>query len=82
MQLLMYQIAAKELFDADVEQLTYYYLDDNVEVSFVGTDEEIAQLKREVRDIIENIKKSDFAANPEWHCQFCDFKEICEYKVL
>ena len=29
---------------------------------------------------IEQIKNSKFIANPGWHCKFCDFKNICEFR--
>lgn len=82
MQLLIYQVAAIELFNAEVEKLTYYYLDDNKELSFLGKEAEIEKLKKELVETIENIKSSNFSATPGWQCQFCDFKDICEYKQL
>jgi len=80
MQLLIYQVAAIELFNAKVSKLTYYYLDSNVDISFVGEQKDIDKLKKELVETIEAIKTSKFDATPGFHCGFCDYKDICEYK--
>ena len=28
---------------------------------------------------IEKIRNSEFEPTPGWHCQYCDFKDICDY---
>lgn len=80
MQLLIYQVAAVELFNAKVSKLTYYYLDSNVDISFLGEQKEIDKLKKELVETIEAIKESNFSATPGWQCGFCDYRDICEYK--
>jgi len=80
---LIYQMAAQQLFREKVEKLTFYYLDNNQPVSFLGTQEELNKLKEKIIQTIEKIKKSNFPATPSLHkCQFCDFKDICEYRVI
>ncbi len=79
-QLLLYQIAAEEALGEKVEKLTYYYFEDGKSVSFVGTDKEKKELKEEFAEIVERIQQRDFGAKPGWHCKFCDFRDICEYR--
>lgn len=78
-QLLIYQIAAKEIFGLASKRLTYYYLDKGEKVSFLGSEEEEEQQKNKILFHITQIKKSDFAPTPGWQCQWCDFKNICDY---
>ncbi len=82
-QLLIYQLAAREVFGWEVEKLTYYYLDNNTAVSFLGSDKELEKIKDKVDGLIEAIMKYDFTATPgQFVCQYCDFKEICEFREL
>lgn len=81
MQLLIYQIAAKELFNAEVESLTYYYLDQNKELSFLGDGKDVEKLKSQLVEVITAMKTSKFNPTPGWQCQFCDYRDICEFKT-
>ena len=78
-QLLIYQIAAEEVFGLKVPELGYYYLNEGKIISFLGGDKEKAEQKEKILSEIEKIKKSDFAPTPGWQCKFCDFKDICDH---
>jgi DNA helicase-2/ATP-dependent DNA helicase PcrA len=80
-QLILYQIAAEQCFDPPlkIHRLTYHYLEDNSQVHFEAKPEEKEKLEYEVLDAYEALKKSDFSAKPGFHCQYCDFKDICEF---
>ncbi|MDD5043345.1 MAG: UvrD-helicase domain-containing protein [Patescibacteria group bacterium] len=81
-QLLIYQIAAEEVLKLKPQKLTYYYLNANKEMSFVGTEKDLIKTREEIISEIEKIKKSDFSPTPELHtCKYCDFKDICEFKA-
>lgn len=81
-QLLLYQIAAQEVFGAVVKNLTYYYLTNNEPQSFVGTDKEIQQVKDWALAVIDKIKTQDFTATPGYVCNSCDFNKICPFAKL
>ena len=82
-QLLIYAIASKEVFGDEPKKMTYYFLDDNQEFSFEPNDAEIRKVKERIRGTIDMIKTSDFKPTPSVHvCKNCDFKDICEYRVL
>jgi DNA helicase-2/ATP-dependent DNA helicase PcrA len=81
-QLLIYQIAAEEVLGLKPKKLTYYYLDEGASLSFLGNPDEIAKEKREIVREIEEIKTSDFKATPGWQCDWCDFKDICEFAKI
>jgi DNA helicase-2/ATP-dependent DNA helicase PcrA len=82
-QLLIYQLAAEQVFKFSVSQVIFYYLTENKQISFLGTKADLNKLKQEVSGIIERIKKSDFAPSPAPHkCKFCDYNSICEYRKM
>lgn len=78
-QLLLYQIAAQEIFQAEVKALTYYYLTNNTPATFLGTDKELAKTKEWAIEIIEKIMSRNFTATPGQVCQSCDFNKICPF---
>ena len=81
-QLLIYYLACKERFGDIKIKLSYYYLNDNQKISFVPKEQEVEEFKEKLLEKIKKIKKSDFRATPGWQCQFCDFKDICEYRQM
>jgi len=78
-QLLIYQIAAEEVFKLKVSELSYYYLNEGKMISFLGSDKDKEKQKEKILSEIEKIKSSDFSPTPGWQCKFCDFKDICEH---
>ncbi|MCD4760653.1 ATP-dependent helicase, partial [bacterium] len=81
-QLLIYQIAADEVFKQKVKNLTFFYLTNNNPVSFVGTKKDIDKTKDWITVTIDKILKHDFTATPGRVCSTCDFKSICPYAKL
>jgi len=79
-QLLIYQLAGKEILGKIPEKLSYYYLNDNKKLSFVSTTQEREEFKKKIIEKIEKIKRSDFKPTPGWNCKSCDFKDICEFR--
>ncbi len=80
-QLLIYQLAGKDLFREEISKLTFYYLEENKEVSFLGGEADLEKIKDKVITVVEEIKKSDFSPTPSsFKCKFCDFKDICEFR--
>lgn len=71
LQLLIYQIAAEEVFGEKVFELVYLYFDaENIknkenEISFIGSKQDKEKTKEWVLDTIEKIEKSDFAPAKE-----------------
>lgn len=82
-QLWIYQLAAQDILGEKVGKLTYYYLEENKAISFLGEPEELDQLKIDILDVIGRIRKGQFTPDPQpQKCKYCDFKEICEFKSL
>jgi len=78
-QLFIYQMAATEVLGLKPKMLSYYYLDDGKVLSFLGSDKELEDQKAKILDQIEKIKNSEFNATPGWQCQYCDYKDICDF---
>ena len=78
-QLLIYQIAAEEIFKLKPRELVYYYLNEGKKASFLGSEKEIGELKEKIIQEIEEIKSSSFKATPGRQCAFCDFRDICDF---
>ncbi|MDP3244516.1 MAG: UvrD-helicase domain-containing protein [bacterium] len=82
-QLVIYQIACQELLKKTPARLTFYYLESGVKLPFLGTDKDKQKTKDNFEKTFEEIKRSDFVADPSPHkCKFCDFKEVCEFREL
>lgn len=79
-QLLLYQLAAKDVLGLNVKKLTFHYLQDNSKVSFLGTDTQLLNLQDSLVERVQQIKDSSFLPTPGFHCRFCDFADICEYR--
>ncbi len=77
-QLLIYQIAAEEVFKLVPKKLTYYYLDGGKKLSFLGSETEKEEQRQKIISQIKKIKNSNFLPTPGWQCKTCDFKDICE----
>ncbi len=79
-QLYLYQIAAREILGLNPIKLTYHYLENNSQVSFIGDEDDLIDLKEKILERVEGIKKSNFTATPGFHCGYCDFADICEFR--
>jgi RecB family exonuclease len=79
-QLLIYQLAAEEVFKEQVGSLAFYYLENNQEIEFLGTPDELDKVRGKIVETIEEIKKGDFTATPSPLCKYCDFFDICEFR--
>lgn len=78
-QLLIYQIAAEEVLNLIPKKLTYYYLDASEEFSFEPLPKK-EEFKEKIIQEIKQIEQSNFEPTPGFHCKFCDFKDICEFR--
>lgn len=80
-QLLIYQMAASEIFDDPIEELTFYYLDKQKQISFIGSDKDLERQREKMSRTIAQIRTMRFPPKPGRMCKFCDFREICEFRA-
>ncbi len=79
-QLWLYQLACRDVLGLEVKALTYHYLEDHSQATFLGTDKQLLELQESIAERVQAIRSGDYPPKPGFHCQFCDFKEICEYR--
>ena len=81
-QLYIYQLAAEEIWKKPVRRLTYQYLLDNSNVSFLGSENDLAKVRERIKEAVAGIEKGQFDPTPGFHCGTCDFKDICPFRAL
>jgi len=81
-QLLIYQLAAAEIFGQSVERLTLHYLEGNLQQHFLGTEKDLARLKAKILTVIAEIERGKFVPTPGRVCATCEFRDICEYRAV
>jgi DNA helicase-2/ATP-dependent DNA helicase PcrA len=75
-QLLLYQLAAEHA-GMKVKNLTYYYLKDGSQMSFIGEEKDKEKLRLKLVGLIQKIKAYSFPATPDQcSCRFNDPKEV------
>lgn len=81
-QLYIYHLAAERVLGLRPSKLIYEYVEWGTTLETAATTEELAALEERIRANHENMKASDFPATPSvMACGFCDFKDICEFRV-
>jgi len=86
-QLLIYQMAVQTLPEykniGEVGKLTFFYLEGDIQTSFMGADKELVKLQEKIVKTIQEIEKQNFTATPgPYVCGNCDFRDICEFRRL
>jgi len=82
LQLMIYAVAAKKVLGLNPLKMTYYYIEDGSSMSFEMDDDDILKIEEDVKELIQKIKRSNFKPTPGWHCQYCDFKDICAHRKV
>jgi DNA helicase II / ATP-dependent DNA helicase PcrA len=58
--------------------VSFYFFEDQKKVTAARTHEELAQAKLDIAKKAGEIERSDFSPTPGKHCDFCEFRLICE----
>lgn len=81
-QLRIYQLALADVYQVKTSRLAFWFLKDDV-LQEVEPEENLDEIRASIDEKITEIKNSSFAPTPSEHtCKYCDFKDICRYKVL
>ncbi|MFC1678217.1 ATP-dependent helicase [Patescibacteria group bacterium] len=85
-QLLIYQLAAEQALNKKIDNLQFYYLNNNSEINFVGSEEELRGMEEKILDSIKKIETAiqdnNFAPKPGPLCKYCDFFSICKFRKM
>ncbi len=82
MQMYLYAMAAREVFELKPKRLTFYYFSDQSTVSFEPKHKDMERLQEHVGKSIEQITARQFEPAPGVACRSCDFKSICPFRAL
>jgi len=81
-QLSIYALAASEkgLYSEKLEHIivSFYFLEDQEKISSTRTEQQLKTVKEKVSTVADAIMRSDFRPTPGKHCDFCEFRLLCE----
>jgi DNA helicase-2/ATP-dependent DNA helicase PcrA len=84
-QLLIYTLAVQDpnIIDGQVKELEYYFIDANESRKIEPTEKDATAALDWVRESVKSIQSGDFRATPNEHmCNYCDYRDICEYRAV
>jgi DNA helicase-2/ATP-dependent DNA helicase PcrA len=76
-QLSVYALAAREVFDWNPARLTLHYLQTNQPVSATRDDKQLKKVRAEIQEAAADIRAGEFPAKPGFACSFCDYESVC-----
>ncbi len=82
LQLLIYQLATRDLFSQEIKSLSFYYLEANQEIEVLGSEKDLDKAREKIVETIRGIKKGEYPPRPTPLCKYCDYKDICDYRKL
>lgn len=81
-QLTMYALAAsdKSLYGKKASDVlvSLYFLEDQTKVTATRTEKELSEFRSQILGTAERIREGKYPAKPGMHCDFCEFRLICE----
>ncbi len=81
-QLTVYALAATEpgIYNKKPDEVivSFYFFEDQSKFSATRTIEQLSKAKGEIARKADEISRSDFPPTPGKHCDFCEFRLICE----
>ncbi|MEK7545699.1 MAG: UvrD-helicase domain-containing protein [Patescibacteria group bacterium] len=81
-QLAIYQLALKDVHGVETAEMRFWFVNDDV-MTPVEPAKDLEKVRTKLEERITELTMSDFTPTPEPHtCKWCDFKDICRYKVL
>ncbi|HXT27433.1 MAG TPA: ATP-dependent DNA helicase [Candidatus Eisenbacteria bacterium] len=77
LQLSIYAIAAKEIFELNPVRLVFHYLQDNKRQTTTRNAKQLAEAQKIVQEVAAEIRAGEFAAKPGFQCRSCAYRPIC-----
>jgi DNA helicase II / ATP-dependent DNA helicase PcrA len=76
-QLSIYALASREVFDLEPERLVFHYLANNETTASTRDVNALERAKEKIAHIADQIRAGEFPAKPGRNCAYCDFKPLC-----
>lgn len=77
LQLAIYHLAAREMWDIEPERLTMHYLLPGKRISTTRSPKELDDVKRRIATVAERIEAGMFEPTPNQLCGWCAYQSIC-----
>jgi RecB family exonuclease len=77
LQLSVYAIAGKEIFEWNPVRLVFHYLQDNQRQETTRDAKQLDEALRIVQETAADIRAGEFSAKPGFICRSCAYKPIC-----
>ena len=78
LQLRLYALAAKEVFQLEPRRVSFYYLRENRALSFEQRPEDYPQTQEQILGLVQQIRAGHFTPVPSTvKCRRCDFRNLC-----
>ncbi|MBD3156659.1 DUF2800 domain-containing protein, partial [Candidatus Peregrinibacteria bacterium] len=77
LQLSLYALACKEVYQIPVSKLSLYFLESGEKKSTSRTNEQLEKSRNEIITQAHELTHSDFEATPGFPCRFCEYRLIC-----
>jgi DNA helicase-2/ATP-dependent DNA helicase PcrA len=77
LQLSVYAIAAKEIFELNPARLVFHYLQDNTRQETTRTAKQLAEAQEVVQEVAADIRARSFSAKEGFICRSCAYRPIC-----
>jgi DNA helicase-2/ATP-dependent DNA helicase PcrA len=77
LQLSLYALAARELWNLDPIRLSFYNLTTNEPAAAQHDDKQIDKARATVLEVAAQIRAGDFPAKPGFHCRTCEYHSLC-----
>jgi len=77
LQLSIYAIAAKEIFELNPVRLVFHYLQDNKRQSTTRSAKQLTEAQKVVQEVAAEIRAGEFRAKPGFQCRSCAYRPIC-----
>lgn len=77
LQLSIYAIAAKEIFELNPARLVFYYLQDNSRQETSRTAKQLDEAQKVVQEVAADIRARSFPAKEGFICRSCAYRPIC-----
>jgi DNA helicase-2/ATP-dependent DNA helicase PcrA len=77
LQLSLYALAAKEIFDWNPVRLTFHYLQNNQAQVTTRDSKQLEEAEKIVQETAADIRAGEFPAKPGFLCRMCAYRPIC-----
>ena len=77
LQFSIYALAAFEVFGWSLDSLVFDYVYERSQLSTTRSVEQLGAVKERILELASSIQNGDFTAKPGFHCDWCEYRELC-----